>query len=362
MAMLNFLGLEMGECYTVIKKISKKKFKEKELTELQKILSENWIKKIGNLDNFNKVWQVMYDSARYGFNSPHAYSMAGDSLYEAWFKGHYPLKFYEVTCNHYSEKKDKDKVADLIKEMKTMGINFGTYKYGNNNTAFVGDETSNTLYPSMASLKDMSQDFANQLWENSQKTEKPTHLYDLFKLIYSLESANKTKIQVLVDIDYFSDYCNVIQAHRLNKVFYEWDGKKTIKKENLCKCPFSVELISKYSKETDKQYNNCDMTSILREYFDLVLDNVTDEIVVLEVNQSQPNFNPRVTVIKTKSNTTKDIRIYVNEYNEKPIKKYDSIKLLSKKTKPKSKQIDGKWVKFPDELETWVSYEVVVHA
>jgi hypothetical protein len=177
-----------------------------------------------------------------------------------------------------------------------------------------------------------------------------------------MKTSNKTKIQVLVDVNYFSDYANIIQSHRLNKIFYEWNDKKTIKKENLSSCPFNVELISKYSKESPKQYNGCDMESILREYFDEVLDEVTNEIIVLDVQQLNPRFNPRVKVLTTRNNEEKEIRIYADEYNEKPIEKYDSIKVISKKVKPRSKQIDGKWIKFPDELETWISYEVIKHA
>lgn len=69
MKILSFLGIEMGETYGVIKSISKKRLKGEKKANLLKELKAKWLEKIGNLDNFNKVWQIIEDSARYSFNA-----------------------------------------------------------------------------------------------------------------------------------------------------------------------------------------------------------------------------------------------------------------------------------------------------
>ena len=96
MKVLSFLGMLMGNTYGVIKSISKKKLKGEKKEHLLIELKEDWEKEFQNLNNFMNVWNVIEDSARYAFNSPHAYSMAGDSAYIAWFKAHYTSEFYEV--------------------------------------------------------------------------------------------------------------------------------------------------------------------------------------------------------------------------------------------------------------------------
>jgi DNA polymerase III alpha subunit len=104
MKLLSYLGLPMSKCYAIIKKISKKKFKEKELAELKLKLLKGWEEKIGNTDKFEEIFQTVENFAKYGFNSPHSLSMGGDSAYEAWFKAHHTSKFYEVAINHYQAK------------------------------------------------------------------------------------------------------------------------------------------------------------------------------------------------------------------------------------------------------------------
>ena len=116
MKIFSYLGIPMKDSYDTIKKISKKKLKGAALEKVENILREKWLENIGNLDNFDKVYQVVKDSARYSFNAPHALAMANDSLYEAYIKAHYPSVFFEVTLNHYQEKNDKDKISELISE------------------------------------------------------------------------------------------------------------------------------------------------------------------------------------------------------------------------------------------------------
>lgn len=64
MAVYNFLGIPMQDAYSTIKKISKKKLKGEALQKVKDTLKEHWLEKIGNLDNFDNVMQVIEDSGR----------------------------------------------------------------------------------------------------------------------------------------------------------------------------------------------------------------------------------------------------------------------------------------------------------
>lgn len=65
MTYLVWLGIEEKETYDIIKKISKKKFKEEELEELKEKLLKGWIKNVGTEEGFHETWQVVEDAARY---------------------------------------------------------------------------------------------------------------------------------------------------------------------------------------------------------------------------------------------------------------------------------------------------------
>lgn len=65
MTYLVWLGIEEKETYDIIKKISKKKFKESELEELKTKLLKGWIKNVGTEEGFHDTWKVVEDAARY---------------------------------------------------------------------------------------------------------------------------------------------------------------------------------------------------------------------------------------------------------------------------------------------------------
>ncbi len=68
MKYLIWLGIKEDDSYGIIKKIAKKKFKEKELEELKSKLLKGWIKQVGKKEHFEESWKIVEDAARYSFN------------------------------------------------------------------------------------------------------------------------------------------------------------------------------------------------------------------------------------------------------------------------------------------------------
>ena len=68
MKYLIWLGIPETGSYDIIKKIAKKKFKEKELKELKDKLIKGWEKQVGREEGLEETWKVVEDAARYSFN------------------------------------------------------------------------------------------------------------------------------------------------------------------------------------------------------------------------------------------------------------------------------------------------------
>ena len=273
MKIFSYLGIPMKDSYDTIKKISKKKLKGAELEKVENNLKSHWLENIGNLDNFEPVYQVIKDSARYSFNAPHAGSMCYDSLYEAWFKAHHTSKFYEVTLNHYQEKNDKDKIADLIKEAtKIFGYEMGSYEYGKDNSQFTIDDSNKIIYPSLASIKGIGQKAVADLYKIAQSGT------DDFIDIYT--SINGTKINSsvfsnLVKIGYFKKYGTIKNLLEIIDIVdawkgQKWEGRKTISKEevkgfnNLNIKLYATDVLES-GKISEKQYKIFDWKGLVRE-------------------------------------------------------------------------------------------------
>ena len=127
--------------------------------------------------------------------------MAGDSLYQAWFKAHHTAKFYEVAITHYQEKNKKDKIDALVKEaLKFYGYKLGNYEFGKDNRRVNIDEKTKIIYPNLSSVKGFGENVVNTLYELGKN--EYNNFVDLLRDMKS-ESINKTVIDKLIKINYF---------------------------------------------------------------------------------------------------------------------------------------------------------------
>lgn len=266
MKVLSFLGLPMGETYGVIKAISKKKLKGEKKEKLEAQLKENWNKIFGNLDNFQKVWDIINDAGRYAFNAPHSLSMCGDSLYQAWFKAHYPSKFYEIAISHYQRKENKDKISALITEAATY-FDYTKLPFRfrqDNRTVSVNDKTKE-ITMCLYSIKGISKSASDILFE--YKDAKFNSFLDVIKTI----PLDKTTYEALIKLDYFTEFGKSAKLLAIYNLYRSWSGRKSIKKTSTE--PFSIELLNQFcSKETTSQYVFDDIEPLINEYVKSIPD------------------------------------------------------------------------------------------
>lgn len=384
MKVLSFLNLEMGETYGVIKSISKKKLKGEKKEHLLSQLKESWKQEFSNLDNFNNVWNVIEDSARYAFNSPHAYSMGGDSCYQAWFKAHHTKTFYEVAINHYQSKGKKDKIDALVKEaIKFYGYKLGSYKFGSDNRTVNIDEEHHIIYPNLSSVKGFGEGTTDTLFELGQN-----HYNTFIDVLNALitNSINKTIIEKLIRIEYFSDYGDV---NTLLTIFSLYDllyGAKTISKIKANKFNLPFNLLAKYGNETEKQFNKVDSYGLLNEMISNIqyrpltikekLDNQLDVLGI--ISEIDPNINKRlyyvseldikksivnIKIYEIYSGKTREVKMWTNQFNRTPFELSDIlyiVKLEKKNKKEPNGAINpntGKkiYVEVPDKFDYWLN-------
>ena len=384
MKVLSFLKLAMGETYGIIKSISKKKLKGEKKENLLSELNTAWLDEFNNTDNFNNVWNVIEDSARYAFNSPHAYSMGGDSAYQAWFKAHHTATFYEVAINHYQEKNKKDKIDALVKEaIKFYDYKLGNYEFGTDNRTVTIDEDKKLIYPNLSSIKGFGEGVSKTLYELGQKQYKD--FVEVLTTLFS-NSINKTIVDKLIKIDYFRKYGDINTLLTITKYYDVLYGAKTISKDKAEKNGLSFELLSKYGNETAKQFNKIDSLGLLNElireipYRELTLKEKLDnqrEVLGI-VTDYDPNADKRlyyvseldikksvvnIALYEIYSGKTREVKMWTSQYNRNPFNIGDIIYIISLEKKHKKEptgEINEKTGKkiyrdVPDKFEYWLS-------
>ena len=385
MKVLSFLKLEMGETYGVIKSISKKKLKGEKKKNLLNDLTDSWIEEFHNKNNFNNVWNVIEDSARYAFNAPHAYSMGGDSAYQAWFKAHYTATFYEVAINHYQEKGNKDKIDALIKEaIKFFGYKFGDYEFGVDNRRVVIDEENKIIYPNLSKIKGFGEGVADALYNIGKQD------YENFIEVISAalkNSISKTILKNLIKIKYFKKYGDVNTLLATFKYYNLLKGGETkvISKEKAMDNNLTFDLLNKYGNETEKQFNKIDSKGLLNELINTIeykpltvkeeLDNQKDVLdIITYVNPKVSKRLYYVDILDEKktvtnislyeifSGKTRKVKMWTSQFSRNPFSEKDllNIHVIEKKHKKEpTGEINPKtgkkiYADVPDKFEYWL--------
>lgn len=381
MTYLGWLGILQTETYAIIKKISKKKFKAKELAELKEKLLKGWIKNVGSPEGFQKTWEIIEAAAKYSFNASHALSYAYDSVYGAYAKAHYPFEFYTVMLQHYADKGNKDKVIAFKHEMlEFAGIKEGAYKFGLDNRKFTMDKKNRVIHPSLSSIKGFSQTVAELLYELGQQRYK-----DFLEVLIVLKehSISDAKIQDLINIEYFSDYGDIKYLMRYLEMFNQFrTGKgflKTIKKEKGFLLGIDFDIIRRHCEsETVKTFSKLDSISIIKECMVKVEEKTTNKEKLLRrrevlgycdvidkkysgycmVEEVNTKYAPKISLYALANGSIIDVKIPQKCYTT-PITKDSIVQVIDAEYVPKLKWIDEKWVKQTE--KEWVVSEYKVY-
>lgn len=253
MAVLNYAGFPMSECYAAIKNIAKKR-KEKVLAYHERFINA-FSKRLVEQENINKtdaaekaknVWKIIEDAAQYAFNSSHSYSVSLDSLYGAWLKQHHPLAFYETFMRIMDEKGDKDKLAAAKDEAESyFNIKFPPFKFGQDNRKVTADEENNAISNALTSIKGFNKAAAVALYELGQ--EPPKYLSDVL-LALRPKSIMKSTTEPLAQISYFSSYGNDREVLNIIALCEEfgYGTKASIPRERVDNS-FLADIVPKYA-------------------------------------------------------------------------------------------------------------------
>lgn len=377
MTYLGWLGIEQTETYAIIKKISKKKFKEKELADLKTKLIKSWVAHTGTEDGFEKTWSIMEAFSKYAFNASHAYSYAYDSVYGAYLKAHYPYEFYSVMMQHLSEKGEKDKVTAYKKEMQiAFGIKNGDYKFRRDNREFSIDRENQCINPSLLSIKSFSNKIAELLY--SLKDNQYESFVDLLEEL-RLNGLAESRIHDLIKMNYFSEFGNIKYLEKLTEIFglffknkkYLTQYKKSTAFEN---CIDYDILRANCEKETPQLFSKIQPKKIISAIMQQYQDINTSEKEIIQyrfdvlgyvdiidkkysgycvVTDLNVDYSPKITLYPLANGNELRVKIKKSYFKDNPLQRGDIIQVVESHKDFKRTKVNGDWVK-TSEKEWWV--------
>lgn len=260
MEYFQWLGVTPAESIGLIKKISKKKIKPQDFTRLEKRIKKVWIEKTGSEDMFDETWGMIQSCMSYGFASAHAAATSLDMCYGAYLKVNYPLEYYTVCFNTYAD--DADKTARLTQELDYFNIKIENIKFRYSIAEYSFDRNTNSIYKGMASLPYLSTKVAEELY--ALKTRQYSNFIKVLCDIKSSTSADSRQIDILIKLDFFSEFGSINDLLDIKDKWEKYSGRKTVKKDSDMLKTLGIDNVRAHSeKETEKQFSGVDMDAIL---------------------------------------------------------------------------------------------------
>lgn len=385
--LVKFCGYSMAESDNVRRGIAKKKGTEQLIPEIKRrfieYTSANYnVPKEKCAEIIEPFVQVILDASAYAFSWNHSdsYSCLGYIL--GWLRYYYPLEFFTVNLNINID--NMNKTNRLINVLPNYNIKLSNIKFGKSIDKYTCDKNTNTIYKGISSIKYLNSQVAKELYELSKN--KYTNFVDLLKDINEKTSCNSRQLEILITLNFFSDFgCNG-KLLKINELYNNFMTRKQIKISDIDKLGINESLLQKYAQtQTPKLYKDLDMAGYINEVIPTIENkslSIKNQIkceaeylgspisiwekagdsfyVVTEYKCYSDKSKPYITlyqansgkIIKTK---VKDSQFFILT----PFALYSLIKVVRFTAQKKTKNINGKWVKTDEDeliLSEWQTY------
>lgn len=217
--------------------------------------------------------RVLEDAASYsfGFNHSVAYCMLGYLC--AYYRYYYPYEFITSYLNNAATQEDIENGAELA---KIYGISVTPPKFGVSREDYVYDKERGIIAKGLSSIKYFNKKVGRELYDISNSNKNFDHFTDV---LYALKSTSidSRQLDILVNIDFFSEYGNISEISRIIGMFRKFkEGEiKKIKCEGLSE--ESENIIKNFGSKTNargvelKSYTITDPKGMIRAFEDYIV-------------------------------------------------------------------------------------------
>lgn len=232
--------------------------------------------------------QIIEDSASYqfGYNHSVAYCLLGYLC--AYYRYYHPIEFITSFLNNAANEED---IRNGTAYANSVGIQVTMPKWGLSKSDYFFDKEKNIIAKGLTSIKFMSAGIAEELYSLAH-SKTYTKFVDVLSDIDTKTSLNTRQLDILIKLDFFSDFGNQRELLRITEMFYETFKKgqaKKISKDKIDGTPLEP-IVSKYAVgltkagQFAKSYTLLDVDSIMRETEDAIkalhMDDLNDLLKV----------------------------------------------------------------------------------
>lgn len=218
--------------------------------------------------------RIIEDSASYqfGYNHSIAYCLLGYLC--AYYRYYHPLEFITSSLNNAP---DEDSIKRGTQYANKIGIKITMPKWGVSKGDYFYNKEKGIIAKGLSSVKHISLKVANELFEVAN-SKKYTRFIEILNDVYRKTSVDARQIDILIKIDFFSEFGNQRELIRIASIFEDVLNRgsaKQISKKKVDGTPLQP-VVEKYSIGVTKSggvaksYRLLDINSIMKEIDDAV--------------------------------------------------------------------------------------------
>ena len=379
MFLVKFCGYSQAESDSVRRAIAKKKGTETLLPEIEQRFIEYSsthydITKEKCQEVIKPFLQIILDASDYGFSWNHSDAYSSIGYISGYLRYYYPLEFLTASLNIFSDKEEK--TTAITNYARKVGITIKDIKFGHSKADYSMEKETNSIYKGIASIKYMSADVANKLYDPAN-TQKFDSFIDLLRVF----PGDSRQLEILIKLNYFSQFAPIGKLLNIVELYNKFGTRKTLKESDVSALPAPVqEVVAKYTVKPKTQYKITDSDGMLRELAELVGELPITMMMRLgwekdylgycaSTDSSQQGswlvldidtrFSPKLSLYGVWNGEQRIVKVSKRDFQSNPLTKGDTIRLTIEQ-RPKAKLVDGQWVKDESVKEDWLKYYSIV--
>lgn len=203
--------------------------------------------------------QVIENSASYQFGLNHATGYSILTYYCAYYRYYYTHEFITALLNTADT---QDKIIKATQLAGERGIQIMPIKFRHSRDEYVYDRSDKKIYQGMESIKYLNKRLSREFYK--LRNTKFDSFVDLLVMNQKKKIADSRQMDILIKLDFFSEFGNPNQLLEQVKIFSEFYGAKQLNKLDLDELLPHDTMLKLCEKETEKKYVNVDWLRIVQ--------------------------------------------------------------------------------------------------
>ena len=216
--------------------------------------------------------KIIEDASSYMFGKNHSIAYCLLSYLCAYYRHYHPIEFLTAYLNNAANEGDIKTGSMYAEKLK---IKIEMPRWGRSKSGYFFDSDHHTISKGVASVKYMSADVADELYDLSQNGQYP-YFMTVLRVVKNT-ALDARQLGILIKIDYFADYGNQRELLRLadiyNNIFYSKSSHSEVSRVSKEKIDGTIlePVVRKYATDKTKSgvpaksYGILNMTAILEE-------------------------------------------------------------------------------------------------